>query len=181
MSAALPVSGATLALDNEKRLIDSPTGQSLNRLSKLQKNLIIQAYHHYAHNPRLAPVGTAPQGAVPPEQRPHVGIAHLYSSHAVGAYLGVAPRRSVGNYSGHEHQFRIKSDGWGLRVDPRRYVVAQAVISRAFSRLAARGFVEKKEREFMCAGGIQLTPAGIALGHRLTGIEPTPRAWRATA
>ena len=136
--------------DNPKRLRVYAIGGSLNRLSKLQKSLIERAYRNYAANPGLAPSDTASMhGKVAHEQCPNVGVAHLYSAHAVADWLGVKRRQEDYKTSIWGNQFCIHGNGWGTRVDEKAYASAQATIARAFRRLEARGLVQRMERGFM--------------------------------
>lgn len=155
-----------------KRLRLSPLVQSINRLSKLQRKILIAAYQRYAADPGLAPVNTASQFGH--ENAPKIGVAHLYSHQAVARYLGC---QGYGN-EGYGNHFTLSTKTWRRPdADIASYRTAQAAISRSFARLESRGLAERMERGFMYAGGIQLTEKGIALGRELTGIKPIPRTW----
>lgn len=155
-----------------KRLRLSTLAQSINRLSKLQRKLLIAAYQRYAADPGLAPAGTPSQFGY--ENAPKVGCAHLYSHQAVAGYLGCQGYGMVGL----GNHFTLKPGTWRRPdADVSSYRTAQATISRSFARLESRGLAERMERGFMYLGGIQLTEKGVALGRELTGIEPVPRNW----
>ena len=74
--------------EESKRLRLSTLGQSINRLSKLQRKILVAAYRRYAANPGLAPAGTPAQFGS--ENAPKVGVAYLYSHQAVAGYLGLS-------------------------------------------------------------------------------------------
>ena len=157
-----------------KRLRLSTLAQSINRLSKLQRKLLIAAYQRYAANPGLAPAGTPSGKGDAGGEAPHVGVAHLYSHQAVAGYLGCQGYGMVGL----GNHFTLKPGTWRRPdADVSSYRTAQATISRSFARLESRGLAERMERGFMYLGGIQLTEKGVALGRELTGIEPVPRNW----
>ncbi len=190
---AVPGGNATLHLENSgfrheihaktaetpeesKRLRLSTLAQSINRLSKLQRKLLIAAYQRYAAAPGLAPAETPSQFGS--ENAPEVGVAHLYSHQAVAGYLGCQGH----GREGHGNHFTLKLGTWRRPdADLSSYRTAQATISRSFARLESRGLAERMERGFMYLGGIQLTEKGVALGRELTGIAPVPRNWTAKA
>lgn len=158
-----------------KRLRLHTIAQSLNRLSKQQRKILVVAYQRYAADAGLAPAGTAGGKGDAGGEAPHIGVAHLYSFQAVARYLGCSQFISDRNFGNH---FILKPGRWRRPdTDVSSYRTAQATISRSFARLESRGLAERMERGFMYIGGIQLTEKGIALGRELTGIEPVPRNW----
>lgn len=157
-----------------KRLRLSTIAQSVNRLSKLQRKILVAAYRRYAANPGLAPVGTPHGKGDAGGEAPKIGVAHLYNHQAVARYLGCSSH----GFEGHGSHFNIKPGRkWQPDTDLSSYRTAQAAISRAFKRLETRGLAMRMEREAFYSSGIYLTQKGIELGHELTGITPVPRNW----
>ena len=179
---------------DRKRLRPTATDSSLNRLSKLQKKLICSAYLIYAKNPRLAPddmdfspwppltLDDIKAGKYDEEARPH-RTPHLFTPEAIAAYLGVSPsvwngwsRLDRGHWFHRQQQPSYRC--WrSVYVDPKRYATAHASVCRALVRIAQRGLAfHHKRYAYDGNSAIVLNVAGIALGQKLTGIEPAPRA-----
>jgi hypothetical protein len=179
---------------DSKRLRLRTIGQSLNRLSALQRNLLVGAYALYAKNPRLAPADdmgvpykpdltfAEMRAGVKFDETAPQRIPHLFSFEAIGLYLGISPpERWKLNRDSSMHRFgRDQSKGWWLPyVEPKRYATAHAAVSRAIRRMESRGLAVRYLREAWDSSGIRLTVAGVAIGRELTGIDPAPRSWEA--